>query len=209
MLAPVGVHSQLSWAGFGLSSPDTSSTSFSGVEVHSGKNYASAPVLKDFFPPALTTSYEGSEIVFFDLEKFWWGCSVKDMNVHIAPRQLPGWLVAFFGLSTTTFINVSVLGVLLKSSVTRLGRSCPPHTPYPSTSLATTQLQWEWWKQISLDHLKPYQESSSRLMVSSSQSCSIWTTSDTLCTMSRIWKEVLGLSCIKKLAVVRKASKRR
>jgi len=91
MLAPVGIHSQLSWAGFGLSSPDTSSASFSGVEVHSGKNYASAPVLRDFFPPTLTTSYEGSEIVFFDLEKFWWGCSVKDTNVHIAPRQLPGW----------------------------------------------------------------------------------------------------------------------
>jgi hypothetical protein len=90
MLMPVGVHNQLSWAGFGLSSPVVDS-SFSGVEVHSGKTYASAPVLKEFFPPSLTTSYEGSEIVFFDLEKFWWGCSIKDSNVHVAPRQLPGW----------------------------------------------------------------------------------------------------------------------
>jgi len=97
MLAPVGIHNQLSWAGFGLSSPPVLSPDFSGVEVHSGKNYASAPVLKDFFPPSLTTSYEGSEIVFFDLEKFWWGCSTKDRgNGMGAPRDVPGWLVSYF-----------------------------------------------------------------------------------------------------------------
>jgi len=92
LLTPVGIHNQLSWAGFGLSSPPVSSPTFTGVEVHSGKNYASAPVLKDFFPPGLTTSYPGSEIVFFDLEKFWWGCSTKDRgDGRAAPRDVPGW----------------------------------------------------------------------------------------------------------------------
>jgi len=92
LLTPVGIHNQLSWAGFGLSSPPVLSPTFTGVEVHSGKNYASAPVLKDFFPPSLTTSYPGSEIVFFDLEKFWWGCSTKDRgDGRTMPRDVPGW----------------------------------------------------------------------------------------------------------------------
>lgn len=94
------MYNQLLWHGFSVASPVSKNGSilytddkdFQGIEPHSEPNYASAPVVPDFFLPGLSTSYPGSHIVFFDLDKFYWGCSTPDPLGGVESElSVPGW----------------------------------------------------------------------------------------------------------------------
>ena len=89
----VGVYNQLQWIGFSVDTPllDPASPDFIGIPPKSAPNYATAPVVPDFFLPSLTSSYPGSRVVFFDFNNFVWGCSTQDPKFAFAT---PGWFVS-------------------------------------------------------------------------------------------------------------------